>query len=291
MEHVTLADFRDFTSHISRNKLSGCINQEIQNNWILVNRTTVYDATIRLTPNLQLYDFAREFDFLCEENYGTDVIRIYHDYVSPNILSSLGDFSLEAEKLINVNTVHPLFVSPNSLCKNSEEEIIIADTVINAIKIFDFFGNLIKIVDGYRYKKKLRAPDSTHPQDVCMDYNSQIIFLDLRPKIVYIYNQIGVLLNAFYCPDVLYPCNIAVNKYQEIFICDNRKHCVETQIGQLEKSGEIIFEQIEQDVKEPASCPSHIRNIRDNDGSLKTGKRIFGATLFQCVCNIWGPDM
>ncbi|ESN92312.1 hypothetical protein HELRODRAFT_181506 [Helobdella robusta] len=157
------------------------------------------------------------------------------------------------------------FDGPNSLCKNAEDQVIMADTKINTLKIFDLNGNLKTNVNTHNNRTLLWSPDcmylcphtkwlvvverpphkritvigenlykitsfryeATNPKDVCMDNNFKIFLLDSTHKKIYIFDQKGLLLNTLHCPDIDYPYNIAANKHNELFVCDNRKHCVE----------------------------------------------------------------
>ncbi|ESO03935.1 hypothetical protein HELRODRAFT_172965 [Helobdella robusta] len=177
---------------------------------------------------------------------------------------ALGDKLLKRELLYFFKSVVRPFGGGNRLCKNAENQLILSDTNINKIKIFDLSGNLETIVGSPESGTPLESPDriymcprtrvmvvverppyrmikvlvalfpitsfsyeATNPEDICMDSSFKIFLLDSPSKIIYIYDTTGVLLNVLHCPDFLYPCNIDVNQHEELFVCDKERHCVE----------------------------------------------------------------
>ncbi|ESO05564.1 hypothetical protein HELRODRAFT_171205 [Helobdella robusta] len=171
--------------------------------------------------------------------------------------------SLKREHLTLTQSVGNLLHGLNNLCKNAEDQIIFTENTKHKLTIFDFCGE--RISSGYLLDNGLRFPGhmyqcqqtrrlvmverppirkikiitadfskvtsfsyhTNNPHDVCVDRNLNIILLDSMLKTIYIYDEMGVLLKTVYCRDVLLPFNIDVNQHEELFICDNKKHCIE----------------------------------------------------------------
>ena len=66
-----------------------------------------------------------------------------------------------------------------------------------------------------------------HPRGVCVDNKGRIIVVECKVMRVIIFDQMGNVLNKFGCSKHLeFPNGVVVNDRQEIFISDNRAHCV-----------------------------------------------------------------
>ena len=65
-----------------------------------------------------------------------------------------------------------------------------------------------------------------HPRGLTVDKNGKIIVLESKVMRTLIHDEFGTLENSFDCPEVNFANSIAVNDFNEIFITDNRCHCV-----------------------------------------------------------------
>ncbi|ESO05663.1 hypothetical protein HELRODRAFT_171321 [Helobdella robusta] len=194
------------------------------------------------------------------QNNDLDSLALRQGYTNSEFYNNMG---LKREYLTLTQSVGGLLRGLNNLCKNAEDQIILAENTKHKLTIFDFCGE--RISSGYLLDNGLRCPGhmyhcqqtgrlimverlpsrkikiiaadfskvtsfsyhSNYPHDVCVDRNLNILLLDTMLRTIYIYNEIGVLLKTVYCRDVLLPFNIDVNQHEEIFICDNKKHCIE----------------------------------------------------------------
>ena len=70
-------------------------------------------------------------------------------------------------------------------------------------------------------------PILLHPRGVTVDNKGRIIVVECKVMRVIIFDQLGNALHKFGCSKHLeFPNGVVVNDKQEIFISDNRAHCV-----------------------------------------------------------------
>jgi hypothetical protein len=75
--------------------------------------------------------------------------------------------------------------------------------------------------------RKFGANILQHPRGVTVDNKGRIIVVECKVMRVIIFDQAGNVLNKFGCSKHLeFPNGVVVNDRQEIFISDNRAHCV-----------------------------------------------------------------
>lgn len=74
---------------------------------------------------------------------------------------------------------------------------------------------------------KFGAKHLKHPRGLAVDHMNRVIVVECKVMRVFIFNLQGVLLNSFDCSEqIQFPNAVAVSKKDEIFISDNRNHCV-----------------------------------------------------------------
>ena len=98
-------------------------------------------------------------------------------------------------------------------------------TVISHI-FSDYFQ--VQIYNQYgQFVRKFGANILQHPRGVTVDNKGRIIVVECKVMRVIIFDQAGNVLNKFGCSKHLeFPNGVVVNDRQEIFISDNRAHCV-----------------------------------------------------------------
>ena len=106
----------------------------------------------------------------------------------------------------------------------------------NFTNFFFFFDKYIKILLFFKvqiynqygqFVRKFGANILQHPRGVTVDNKGRIIVVECKVMRVIIFDQAGNVLNKFGCSKHLeFPNGVVVNDRQEIFISDNRAHCV-----------------------------------------------------------------
>ena len=99
------------------------------------------------------------------------------------------------------------------------------------IKTYDYFfcsSLQVQIYNQYgQFVRKFGANILQHPRGVTVDNKGRIIVVECKVMRVIIFDQAGNVLNKFGCSKHLeFPNGVVVNDRQEIFISDNRAHCV-----------------------------------------------------------------
>ena len=86
----------------------------------------------------------------------------------------------------------------------------------------------VQIYNQYgQFVRKFGANILQHPRGVCVDNKGRIVVVECKVMRVIIFDQMGNVLNKFGCSKHLeFPNGVVVNDRQEIFISDNRAHCV-----------------------------------------------------------------
>jgi hypothetical protein len=86
----------------------------------------------------------------------------------------------------------------------------------------------VQIYNQYgQFVRKFGANILQHPRGVCVDNKGRIVVVECKVMRVIIFDQMGNVLNKFGCSKHLeFPNGVVVNERQEIFISDNRAHCV-----------------------------------------------------------------
>ena len=86
----------------------------------------------------------------------------------------------------------------------------------------------VQIYNQYgQFVRKFGANILQHPRGVTVDNKGRIIVVECKVMRVIIFDQGGNVLNKFGCSKHLeFPNGVVVNDRQEIFISDNRAHCV-----------------------------------------------------------------
>lgn len=80
--------------------------------------------------------------------------------------------------------------------------------------------------DG-RFIRKFGANVLQYPRGVCVDPEGRIIVVECKVMRIVIFDPLGNVINKFGCSRYLeFPNGVVVNDRQEIFISDNRAHCV-----------------------------------------------------------------
>ncbi|ESN90572.1 hypothetical protein HELRODRAFT_166256 [Helobdella robusta] len=248
-ENFRLLKVKDVTSKHSSSGSNEKMLPKTSNDWSVVTRTKQKFSL----KNNDLVRIGTKIENNCNNHLGSNKTRDENEYLLKRHL-------LRCIKCV----VRPIGTT-NSLCKNSENQIIISDPTVNRIKVFDLSGNLKKIVGSHKNGTPLESPrciymcphtrmmvvvesppyrmikilvanlftvtsfsyEATNPEDICMDSSFKSFLLDSLSRKIYIYDRAGVLLNVLHCPDFLYPCNIDVNQHEELFLCDKERHCVE----------------------------------------------------------------
>ena len=114
--------------------------------------------------------------------------------------------------------------------KNSKLFLIANTKYLCTLFIISLFFPLIQvqIYNQYgQFVRKFGANILQHPRGVTVDNKGRIIVVECKVMRVIIFDQGGNVLNKFGCSKHLeFPNGVVVNDRQEIFISDNRAHCV-----------------------------------------------------------------
>ncbi|VEN57779.1 unnamed protein product [Callosobruchus maculatus] len=156
------------------------------------------------------------------------------------------------------------FTEPSGVAVNAQNDIIVADTNNHRIQIFDkegrfkfqfgecgkrdgqlLYPNRVAVVRTSgdiivterspthqiqiynQFVRKFGANILQHPRGVTVDNKGRIVVVECKVMRVIIFDQTGAVLQKFGCSKHLeFPNGVVVNDKQEIFISDNRAHCV-----------------------------------------------------------------
>ena len=89
---------------------------------------------------------------------------------------------------------------------------------MSQVQVFNQYGLFVR---------KFGANVLQHPRGVCVDQNGLIIVVECKVMRVVIFKMEGDVITKFGCSKHLeFPNGIVVNNQGEIFISDNRAHCV-----------------------------------------------------------------
>jgi len=117
---------------------------------------------------------------------------------------------------------------PNRVCvdKQTGDIVVTERSPTHQIQVFNKHGQFLR---------KFGATILQHPRDVCVDYKSRIIVVECKVMRVIIFDMLGNVLNKFNCSKFLEfpngvccanPNNDPLNTREEIYISDNRAHCI-----------------------------------------------------------------
>lgn len=119
-----------------------------------------------------------------------------------------------------------LYPNRVSIVKNTGDIVVTERSPTHQIQIYDKYGHFLR---------KFGANILQHPRGVCVDYKSRIIVVECKVMRVLIFDLYGNVLNKFNCSKYLEfpngvccsnPTNANSNKREEIYISDNRAHCI-----------------------------------------------------------------
>ena len=66
----------------------------------------------------------------------------------------------------------------------------------------------------------------SHPRGVAVDCHGNILVLESKVNRILVFSSTGKLRKKFYLSQADFPNSIAVNKFQEVYVADNKRHCV-----------------------------------------------------------------
>ena len=102
--------------------------------------------------------------------------------------------------------------------RSSGDIIVTERSPTHQVQIYNQYGQFVR---------KFGANILQHPRGVCVDNHGRIIVVECKVMRVIIFDQMGTVLNKFGCSKHLeFPNGVVVNDRREIFISDNRAHCV-----------------------------------------------------------------
>ena len=105
-----------------------------------------------------------------------------------------------------------------AVAKSSGDIIVAERSPTHQIQIYTRHGQFIR---------KFGANVLCYPRGVTVDNKGRIIVVECKLIRAIIFDQYGNIVNQFNCPNHLeFPNGVVVNDKQEIFISDNRAHCV-----------------------------------------------------------------
>lgn len=111
-----------------------------------------------------------------------------------------------------------LYPNRVSVVKTSGDIIVTERSPTHQIQIYNQYG---------QFARKFGANVLQHPRGVTVDSKGRIIVVECKVMRVIIFDQMGNVLHKFGCSKHLeFPNGVVVNDKQEIFISDNRAHCV-----------------------------------------------------------------
>ncbi|KPM09049.1 NHL repeat containing protein [Sarcoptes scabiei] len=105
-----------------------------------------------------------------------------------------------------------------ALSKNTGDIVVSERPPVHQIQVYNRNGSFVC---------KFGAKHLRHPRGLTIDHKNRIIVVECKVMKVFIFNLQGVLLNSFDCSEqIQFPNAVAVSRKEEIFISDNRNHCV-----------------------------------------------------------------
>ncbi|KAL7673092.1 hypothetical protein ACOME3_007964 [Neoechinorhynchus agilis] len=111
-----------------------------------------------------------------------------------------------------------LYPNRVTVYKPTGEVIITERSPTHQVQVFSREGKFIR---------KFGSDVLQHPRGVCVDNRGNIIVVECKVMRVFIFDMLGNILNRFTCAKLIeFPNAVAVNAKDEIFISDNRSHCV-----------------------------------------------------------------
>lgn len=98
-------------------------------------------------------------------------------------------------------------------------EIVVSERPpVHQIQVYDKTGAFLC---------KFGSKHLRHPRGLCIDHKNRIVVVECKVMRVFIFNLRGDLLHSFDCSSVIqFPNAVAVSRAEEIYISDNRSHCV-----------------------------------------------------------------
>jgi len=115
-----------------------------------------------------------------------------------------------------------LYPNRVSVVKTSGDIIVTERSPTHQIQIYNQYG---------QFARKFGANVLQHPRGVTVDSKGRIIVVECKVMRVIIFDQMGNVLHKFGCSKHLeFPNGVVVNDKQEIFISDNRAHCVKVKL-------------------------------------------------------------
>ncbi|KAI2810587.1 hypothetical protein RDWZM_002479 [Blomia tropicalis] len=109
---------------------------------------------------------------------------------------------------------------PNRIAiSNISGEIVVSERPpVHQIQVFDRHGT---------FQCKFGSRLLRHPRGLAIDHQNRIIVVECKVMRVFIFNLRGELLQSFDCSmSIQFPNAVAVSSKEEIYISDNRNHCV-----------------------------------------------------------------
>ena len=111
-----------------------------------------------------------------------------------------------------------LYPNRVAVVRTSGDIIVTERSPTHQIQIYNQYGQFVR---------KFGANTLCYPRGVTVDNKGRIIVVECKVMRVIIFDQYGTVLHQFNCPNHLeFPNGVVVNDKQEIFISDNRAHCV-----------------------------------------------------------------
>ncbi|CAD5217075.1 unnamed protein product [Bursaphelenchus okinawaensis] len=109
---------------------------------------------------------------------------------------------------------------PNRVAVNklTGEFIVTERSPTHQIQVFNQYGHFLR---------KFGANILQHPRGVCVDYRGRIVVVECKVMRVIIFDTYGNILHKFLCSRYLeFPNAVATNDKDQLFISDNRAHCI-----------------------------------------------------------------
>ncbi len=111
-----------------------------------------------------------------------------------------------------------LYPNRVAVVKSSGDIVVTERSPTHQVQIYNQYGQFVR---------KFGANILQHPRGVTVDNKGRIIIVECKVMRVIIFDQMGNVLNKFGCSKHLeFPNGVVVNDKEEIFISDNRAHCV-----------------------------------------------------------------
>uniref|UniRef100_A0AC35FAT8 Uncharacterized protein n=1 Tax=Panagrolaimus sp. PS1159 TaxID=55785 RepID=A0AC35FAT8_9BILA len=109
---------------------------------------------------------------------------------------------------------------PNRVAINPKngDYVITERSPTHQVQIFNRFGSFIR---------KFGTTILQHPRGVCVDSEGRIIVVECKLMRVCVFSSVGHLLHQFSAlKHLMFPNNICAGPDNQLFICDNREHCI-----------------------------------------------------------------